>query len=119
MGVSLSEYLTDSGKWDPTVLWNRQIKTVQFYNQIYFQSDDDDDDDEEEDMEEADKSDNKLVTIKSPAVGESKKTTFKKSTKKPVLRRVASSGKIIKRNKMMIRKKFGINKGVQVRILYV
>ena len=101
----------------PYVLWNRQIKKVKFYNQIYLQSDDDDDD--EEDMEEADKSDNKLVAIKSPAVGESKNTTFKKSTKKPVLRRVASSGKIIKRNKMMIRKKFGINKGVQVRILYV
>jgi hypothetical protein len=85
---------------------------VEIINLIYFQSDDDDE--EAEDMEEADKSDNKLVAIKSPKTGEAKKTTFKKSTKKPVLRRVASSGKIIKRNKMMIRKKFGINKGVQV-----
>ncbi len=76
----------------------------------------DDDDDDEEVMETNDKDENKLVAIKSPKVEEPKQTkSLKKSTKKPVLRRVASSGKIIKRNKLMIRKKFGINKGVQVR----
>ncbi len=76
--------------------------------------------DDDEDTEDDDKSEKKLVAIKSPKVEERKiegpkKTVIKKSTKKPVLRRVASSGKIIKRNKLMIRKKFGINKGVQVR----
>ncbi len=77
-----------------------------------------DDDDDEEVMETNDEGENKVVAIKSPKIEEPKKTkSLNKSTKKPVLRRVASSGKIIKRNKLLIRKKFGINKGVQVRIL--
>ena len=44
----------------------------------------------------------------------SEESTSNKLAKKSVLRRISSSGMISKRNKFSTRKKFGMNRGVQV-----
>jgi hypothetical protein len=73
--------------------------------------DEDDNETSSDDLTQNEKNE-KPVTIKSP-IREKKKEAKTAVLKKPILRRVSSSGKISKRKNLVVRKKFGMNKGVQ------
>ena len=73
--------------------------------------DEDDNETSSDDLTQNEKNE-KPLTIKSP-IREKKKEAKAAVLKKPILRRVSSSGKISKRKNLVVRKKFGMNKGVQ------